>query len=793
MANRLTYKELEQRVQELEGELAECIRLEEYLRGDGGQIQALMETVLDGVGVTDLEGNISYVSPRMINLYGHKNREEIVGRNIAEFIAPADHCRVPQTIQETLQKGMIRGIHYTFLKRDGSCFIGELSLSLMRDSNDRPTSFIGVVRDITERKRMEEALLESERLHRLVAESMSDIIWTSDMDLRFTYVSPSVESFVGYAPEELIGKTIIEHLTPSSAELAAKVFLEEVAQNDREPSDSFKSRTMELQRFHKDGSLVWGEVSTTFLKDAKGRSVALLGVTRDITERKQAEGKLRESERRYAMAEEIADLGHWQGDFIENKYVWSSGLFRITGIAPHKGAQTLRAFLRLVHPDDRQWLKNRVDASLSEGGVFSQDYRIIHENGEERFIHSSWETLLDDSGKPTKSFGILQDITELKRLERELNETRRVEALRTLAGGIAHDFNNILTAIMTNISMAKTWGDLDDDISQMLTDAETASLRAKSLSSQLLAFATGGLPIKRPVSLTKIVRDTAQFTLSGSNVRCECFLPDDLWLVDVDEGQIGQVMQNLIINADQAMPEGGTIRVRAENVLLEGKDRLGAKAGKYVRISVEDKGHGIGEKQLQRIFDPFFSTKEKGRGLGLATASSIVRRHDGDIRVESEVGVGTTFHLLLPASEKSLLSIEKEKGKPLRGFGNILLVDDEEIIRTSAGRGLEELGYEVEVAKDGAEGIALYEKAMGEKRPFDVVIMDLTIPGGMGGKETIRRLKEIEPDARVVVSSGYSDDPVMSNFREYGFSGVVVKPYRINELAEAIRYVLHAP
>jgi CheY-like chemotaxis protein len=292
------------------------------------------------------------------------------------------------------------------------------------------------------------------------------------------------------------------------------------------------------------------------------------------------------------------------------------------------------------------------------------------------------------------------------------------------------------------------------------------------------------------VSVPRLVHETAEFALSGSNVKCEYSLPEDLWLVDADPGQLGQVIQNLIINADQAMPEGGRIRVRAENATLADREVGNLAAGRYVKISIQDTGHGIPRKQLPKIFDLFFTTKGRGRGLGLATAFLAVNRHNGHIQADSTQGRGTTFRIYLPASRKKLFEEDAEPDSIEPGIGRILLIDDERIILRSAGRVLERLGYEVQTALDGRAGLELYEKARQEGRPIDAVIVDLTIPGGMGGREMIQELKRADPQAKVIVSSGYSEDPIMSDFRKHGVSAVVAKPYQIQKLAETVRKVL---
>lgn len=314
-------------------------------------------------------------------------------------------------------------------------------------------------------------------------------------------------------------------------------------------------------------------------------------------------------------------------------------------------------------------------------------------------------------------------------------------------------------------------------------------MQATSLTQQLLTFSRGGAPIKKKTSVTDLIKDSATFALRGSNVSCNYSFPDDLWLTEADEAQLNQVVNNLVINAQQAMPKGGIIQVSAENMTIHAENTLSLKAGKYVKISIKDQGIGISAECLLKIFDPYFTTKQKGSGLGLATAYSIIKKHGGVISVESELNAGTIFQLYLPALEKEILIKKKAEEKPLIGKGKILLMDDEAVIRTLALRLLKRIGYEVHVANDGAEAIKLYREA---NEPFDAVIMDLTIPGGMGGKEAIKKLLEIDPDVKAVVSSGYSNDPIMANFSRYGFKSVIAKPYNIRRLSEVLQKVINS-
>jgi signal transduction histidine kinase/ActR/RegA family two-component response regulator len=382
-------------------------------------------------------------------------------------------------------------------------------------------------------------------------------------------------------------------------------------------------------------------------------------------------------------------------------------------------------------------------------------------------------------------------IAEKHKIEEELFKTRQLESIGLLAGGIAHDFNNLLTAIIGNISLAKFIAPKGDKIYARLVDAEKASERARDLTQQLLTFSKGGAPIKKVTSIAEVIKDSVGFALRGSKSKYELAMADDLWPVEVDVGQISQVVNNLAINADQAMPDGGVITISTENVILT-KDQVTAlQPGKYVRISVNDSGTGISRKNLPQIFTPYFTTKQRGSGLGLATSYSIVNKHDGLITVESELGTGTTFHVYLPMSEKELAKVENTARATTIGRGKILVMDDEEQIRVVAGEMLANLGYDVEFANDGAEALASYIRAKepGESN-YDLVIMDLTIPGGMGGEEAVLELLKIDPQAKAIVSSGYAQGPVMADFRNYGFKGVIAKPYGIDELNNVIQKVL---
>ncbi|GIV96672.1 MAG: hypothetical protein KatS3mg057_1329 [Herpetosiphonaceae bacterium] len=383
---------------------------------------------------------------------------------------------------------------------------------------------------------------------------------------------------------------------------------------------------------------------------------------------------------------------------------------------------------------------------------------------------------------------------ERQRMEEELLKAKKLESISILAGGIAHDFNNMLMVVLGNISLAKLDVAVDSELYQLLSEAEQSILRAKELTHQLLTFSKGGIPIKRTISIADLLRETASLIVSGSHVRCEFSLPDDLWPVDVDEGQMRQVIGNLVLNAQQAMPGGGVIKIWAENLSGGAQTGSGEHMQRAVRIAIEDQGTGIEIEDQDRIFDPYFTTKPKASGLGLALCYSIIKRHDGDIRVESTPGAGATFFITLPASPvaappqavQPISSLDVDRSRP-ENKGRILIMDDEDAIREVLGRMLRRKGYEVVFARDGAEAITCYRQASEAQQPFDLVVMDLTIPGGMGGKDAIKILREIDPQIRAIVSSGYSNDPVMADFQRYGFRGCVIKPYDVHELERVLQ------
>lgn len=451
----------------------------------------------------------------------------------------------------------------------------------------------------------------------------------------------------------------------------------------------------------------------------------------------------------------------------------------------------------IINEVTRERCDNPVEKVLTTGGIIglANHTALIAKDGTVRSIADSGAPIRSEDGEILGVVLVFRDISERVRMEQELFMARKLESLGVLAGGIAHDFNNILTAILGNLYLARTTVQPGDEQAIILGEAESAALRARGLAQQLLTFAKGGAPVKQTLSLGRFLKETVGFALHGSNVRAEFSLPADLRLVDGDEGQLSQVFHNLALNAQQAMPEGGAVTVRAENLTLETPmtpPLLNLSSGPYVRISMTDRGIGIPRDQLLRIFDPYFTTKQSGSGLGLATAYSIIKNHGGGISAESELGAGTTFYVYLPVSPGAALSREQNTPPGMTGPGRILVMDDEEIIRTFLNRMLTRCGFVVHMARDGAEAIELYTQALTSGSPYSVVILDLTVPGGMGGKDAMHRLREVDPRVKAIVASGYADDPILARYMDYGFKGRLAKPFTFEELSAVLNLVLAA-
>jgi len=438
-------------------------------------------------------------------------------------------------------------------------------------------------------------------------------------------------------------------------------------------------------------------------------------------------------------------------------------------------------------------LQNIFESIIKQKEINYHSYNseLINKNNLKLNIEFSVSTIRDKNKNIQGVVIVFKDITKKLIYEEEIKKAHKLESLGVLAGGIAHDFNNYMTCILGNISLAMSMLGTYDKTTKFLSDAEKAVIRSRDLAQQLLTFAKGGLPIKKTTSIKEIIQESSNFVLKGSNINVLISIPDDLYNVEIDIGQINQVFNNLILNSMQAMKDGGTINILGENINIDNNIDLPIKNGKFVKITIIDQGCGIPANIKDKIFDPYFSSSKNGNGLGLAICYSIIKKHNGFITFESQINKGSSFHIYFPASEKNNIEINENNIQIITGNGKILIMDDEDIVSTVLANMLNHLGYKFSIAKDGQEAIDKYIESVNNKEPYDIILMDLTIPGGMGGKRTIQEILKINSNAKVIVTSGYSNDPIMSNYKNYGFIDCIVKPYKINTLSATINRVLN--
>ncbi len=511
--------------------------------------------------------------------------------------------------------------------------------------------------------------------------------------------------------------------------------------------------------------------------------------------RKQKEA-LRASEERWKFAVEGAGDGVWDWSDRTNEVLLSKRWLKMLGYGDEvPNNPLLEEWLEYVHPEDHSIIASVQDANArGERDTFAFEHRLRCKDGSWKWVLSRGMVVSRDAkGTPIRVLGTHTDISGLKQAAEDRLVMGKLESTGVLAGGIAHDFNNLLTAIILNLDLARYNNNSADEFLFNVNAAEKAALAARGLTQQLITFAKGGATVVGIGDLRKLLRDAVPLVLSGSNVKAELSIAEELWSLEMDEGQIGQVFRNLVLNAREAMPRGGVIKVSAQNVILNRGDVRGLDAGDYLRVDVADTGDGIASEIVEKIFDPYFSTKQrgpqKGMGLGLTICHSIISKHHGVLTVDSVQGEGTTFRVYLPATKHeaernndSLTPFPEPADTPLR----VLIMDDEEIMRDTLGRTLHQMGHTVGIFSDGKEAIIAYEDARKYARNWDLLLLDLTIPGGMGGRETLAALRVIDPHVRAIVMTGYTNDEIMENYATAGFKAVLPKPFTSNRLKSVI-------
>ncbi|MDA8431375.1 MAG: PAS domain S-box protein [Nitrospiraceae bacterium] len=743
--------------------------------------QSLFRNSRDAILLTSpADGSILAANQAASELF--QMTESEICRAGREGLVDASDPRLGALLEERSRTGSAKG-EVTLVRKDGTRLQAEISSSVYTDrGGELRTSTI--IRDITDCKLDENALRESEEKFRNVFDRANDGVLIADISTKkFVEANRTICLMTGYDRDEIL-RLGIEDIHPAED-------LPHVAAEFGKQMAGEKTIAEGLRVVRKDGSIFCADVSSsavTFRGKAYG-----VGFFRDITKRKQAEEALRESEKRLAQAQRIAHLGHWDRDIAAGTATWSAETFRIFGHEPQDDRVSNEFFLRHLHPEDREAVGRGISDALERSGTFEMEFRIVRPDGTIRYVFAYAEVSRDSGGRPSHFFGTVQDVTERRQVEEQLATARKLESVGILAGGIAHDFNNLLSAILGNVSLAKMAGPLSGGMEKLLREAEEACLRAAELSGRLLTFSSGGEPLREATDIRELLSDAAALALGNSNVIAAFSLPEDMPPVMIDRGQMTQVFRNIVTNAREAMPGGGTVRIESDLVRIDEGGSVALRPGEYVKITVTDHGSGISPDSVGRIFDPYFSTKgmgsRKGQGLGLTICHSIVGKHDGGITVESRPGEGASFAVYLPAGERRSQERQMAPRRPAGPAGQItrvLVMDDEELVRAIVQDILRHYGYDVLAAPDSRQAVEAFRTARASGRPFDVVILDLTIQGGPGGLDTLKELRKVDPSVKAVISSGYADDPAMRHYQKCGFLAAIAKPYTASALKRVL-------
>ncbi|MCD6305513.1 MAG: PAS domain S-box protein [Deltaproteobacteria bacterium] len=747
----------------------------------------------DAIVTMDNEGNISFWNKAAERMFGYA-KAEVSGKELHRLLAPRRfhqaHMESFRLFQESGRGQAIgRTLELVGVKKDGSEFPIELSLSAMKLKEQWHA--IGIIRDISERKKAEEALRESEEKFRITFDSAPDSITISKMDDgRYLFVNDAFCNFTGYSKEEAIGKTPFEmglYANPADRERLI-AGLQQKGMVER----------FELQYRMKDGRVLDALLSGRILR--YGKEDCLVAIVKDITEFKRTQAQLRESEKRYRdLFDSVSDFIYTQD--LEGRYTNANRA--MTSIFGYELEEFIgRKAADFMKPEVGELFHTEYLEGIKKKGHYEGVSSFFTKDGRKIYLEYRNNLIRPEGGEPFIS-GIARDVTErilaereIKRLNKQMLQAQKMEAVGTLAGGIAHDFNNLLQAILGYTQILIMPKDESDPDIADLRQIEKAAKRAGELTQQLLGFSRKVESKPRPLNLNQEVQQVEKLLKRTipKMIDIELHLEEGLQTINADPAQLEQVMMNLGVNARDAMEEGGKLLLETENVVLdEGycRDHLGARPGRYVLLSISDTGKGMDKKTLDHIFDPFFTTKEvgKGTGLGLATVYGIVKSHKGYIMCYSEPGQGTTFKIYLPVMEeetKERKVAKKQQAMPEGGDETILLVDDEELLRGIGRDILEQFGYTVILANDGESALEVYEK---RAKDISLVILDLMMPG-MGGKRCLVELLKINPDVKVVIASGYSINCHARDALEAGAKAFVSKPFELKQILGVVREVL---
>ena len=753
----------------------------EQLRQSEYFSRTVIEAEPECVKIIDVDGNLIFMNGAGLKMIEATSLEQVKGQCVCPLVGAENRDAFMKFIRDVC-KGGSGSLVFEMVGLKGRHLWLETHAVPYRNEIDKTTVLLGITRDITEKRKAEAALKQSEENFRMLFNKSADAIFLVRPDGSIADINDMACQRYKYSREELLKMNVSQIDSPATSKSAPERTAKVVEK---------RFVVFAAEHISKDGEIIPVEAnaSATLLN---GEPI-LISTCRDITERKKAEEALLDEKERLAVTLRSIGDGVIVTDISGNITLLNKVSEHLTGWSNEEAkGKPLTEVFNIINETTRVKCENPVEKVLKTGIVvgLANHTALIKKDGTEIIIADSAAPIRDRQSKTIGIVLVFRDITAQYRMEQEMQKLEKVETLGLLAGGLAHDFNNLLTSVMGNVSLVKMQVGTEHKSFARLTEVERATRRAADLTQQLLTFAKGGAPIKKIASISEIAKESCNFALSGSNVRCLYNVPNSLWSAEVDRGQMNQVFNNLIINAVQAMPHGGSIRISFENATVKESEVPSLKAGDYIKVKIKDEGVGIPKEVISKIFEPYFTTKQNGNGLGLPTVLSIVKRHEGQVLVDSIEGKGTTFALYVPACNDTFCSEQEETMGIQAGHGRILVMDDEPLVRDVSTAILTELGYEVSEAIDGKEAIEIYSMAEKDGKPFSAVIMDLTIPGGMGGKEAVRKLLEIAPNAKVIVSSGYSTDPIMADYKKYGFCGVVVKPYNTNEVSEVIAKVL---
>jgi len=769
-------------------DITERRRAEEELKAQKKRLAESQRIAKIGSFEHNLATNQAFWSDELFRLLGldpEKDKEDF--DLFFNRVHPDDQPLLQKAIEETLQSNKPFGIDYRFTLRDGGTKILRAIAELGPDSSGKMMLLSGTAQDITERKIAEDRLCEKNTMLQTLINAIPDQVFFKDLQGRYMLTNKAMEEAFGLDGEELIGKTTFDLLSPDAAEHCKKS--DAKAMRKGSPVYSDESYT------DRNGETKFINVVKAPIRDNYGDLKGLVVVSRDITERKLTEEKIQKNEEYIRNILDTVDEGFIVVD--HNYRILTANRAYCESVGMHRDKVIGRHCFEVSHNRFSPCYEGGEECSVKEAFSSGTPQLAYHRHedldGNTIYVETKAFPILDASGTIIQAIETVNDITEKLLLEEERLKVQKLEAIGTLAGGIAHDFNNLLQGVFGYLSLAKMVPGQNEEAVAALEEAEKALHLSVKLTNQLLTFSKGGKPVKKTTDLQTVIDNAARFSLSGSSTLCSIAKGEGLWPIEADEGQITQVIQNIILNAVQAMPKGGRLEISTRNILTTDPELPeGLNAGRYVEIAIRDQGTGIQQKDLAKIFDPYFTTKEKGSGLGLATSYSIIKNHGGAIRVDSSPGEGTTFFIYLPTSELVYPQApQKQEVKDPTRSGKILVMDDELMICEVATALLGMLGHEVDFAINGEETIAKYQAALKSEKPFDLVILDLTIRGGIGGTETLRKLSAIDPGVKAVVSSGYADNAVVSNYRDYGFSAFLNKPYSMDGLRNVLSAVLN--